>query len=145
MYNVLCTLRVTRSASCLTKRSISVNRSRTGAERLDVCEWRLLVLRCESFTFTRMFYEFNEIEPLRRSPNVPSCARAGHVAIVPAIRSSRELEVVRFRRHGETIVTVQVRLTVLGRDLHVKIMYDVGEEEEQRGARYLLAQTASLA
>lgn len=115
------------------------------AARPSVCEWRLLVLRRESLAFTRTFYEFDEIEPLRRSPNVPSCARAGHVAVVPAIRSPRQPEVVRFRRQGETIVAVRIRLAVLGRDLYVEVMHDVGEEQEQRGARQLLAQTASLA
>lgn len=115
--------------------------------RPGVCEWRLLVLRRESLAFTRAFYEFDEIVPLRGSPNAPSCVRAGHVAIVPVAFGSppREPEVVRLRRQGEAVVAVQVRPLVLGRELHVEVMDDVGEEQEQRGARQLLAEAASLA
>lgn len=51
--------------------------ARIGLAWRGVCEWRLLVLRRESLAFTRTFYEFDEIVPLRRSPNVPVICSAG--------------------------------------------------------------------
>lgn len=98
-------------------------------------------------TFANGVYWFYAVKVLllraRFTSSTKSCPFAEvqmyrHVFVLVTWRSSsrlgspsRQLEVIRFRRQGETVIAVQVRLAVLGRDLHVEIMYDIGEEQEQ--------------
>lgn len=137
MYNLcyaLYALRVTRGASCLTKRFVFVNRIRHGPVRSGVCAigvyWfysvKVLLLRARILRVRRNGALFAEVQMYRHvlaRVTWRSSSRSG---------SPRQPEVVRLRRYGETVVAVQVRFAVLGRDLHVEVMHDVDEEQEQR-------------
>lgn len=103
--------------------------------------------RAKVFTaFTPRFTSSTKPIPRFAEVQMYIVVRFAAVSVVSdSVGSLRELKIIRLRRQGEAVVGVQIWFAVLGRDFHVEVMHDVGEEQKQWGTRQQFTRTASLA